>query len=35
LDELGQSEMVNQAIEITLSHTDSGYDLMRYVLPQP
>jgi len=34
LDELGQNEMVNQAIEITLSDPDGGFELVRYALPQ-
>jgi Domain of unknown function (DUF5615) len=34
LDELGQDEMINLAIEITLSSADSGFELVRYALPQ-
>ena len=34
LDELGQNEMVNQAIEITLSDADGGIELVRYALPR-
>ena len=35
LDELGSNEMVNQAIEITLSDEDNGFELVRYALPNP
>ena len=35
LDELGPNEMVNQAIEITLSDVDTGFELVRYALPEP
>ena len=34
LDELGPNEMVNQAIEITLSDADTGFELVRYGLPR-
>jgi hypothetical protein len=34
LDELGPDEMVNLAIEITLSDADGGFELVRYALPQ-
>ena len=34
LDELGSNEMVNQAIEITLSDADTGFELVRYGLPR-
>ena len=34
LDELGPNEMVNQAIEITLSEADTGFDLVGYALPR-
>jgi hypothetical protein len=34
LDELGLNEMINQAIEITLSDTGIGFELVRYTLPQ-
>ena len=34
LDELGPNEMVNQAIEITLSDADTGFELVRYALPR-
>ena len=34
LDELGPNEMVNQAIEITLSDADGGFELVRYALPR-
>jgi len=34
LDELGPNEMVNLAIEITLSDKDSGFELVRYALPR-
>jgi len=34
LDELGSDEMVNQAIEITLSDEDRGFELVRYALPR-
>jgi hypothetical protein len=34
LDELGPNEMINLAIEITLSDVDSGFELVRYALPQ-
>jgi Domain of unknown function (DUF5615) len=33
LDDLGQNEMVNEAIEITLVEADAGYELFRYHLP--
>jgi hypothetical protein len=34
LDELGPNEMVNQAIEITMSDEDRGFELVRYALPR-
>ena len=34
LDELGPNEMVSQAIEITLSDADTGFELVRYALPR-
>jgi hypothetical protein len=34
LDELGPNEMVNQAIEITLSDADTGFELVLYALPR-
>ena len=34
LDELGANQMVNQAIEITLSDADGGFELVRYALPR-
>ena len=34
LDELGPNEMVNQAIEITLSDADTGFELVCYALPR-
>jgi hypothetical protein len=35
LDELGPHEMVNLAIEITVSDSDGGFELVRYALPAP
>ena len=34
LDELGQDEMINLAIEITLSDAVTGFELVRYALPR-
>jgi hypothetical protein len=34
LDELGPNEMINQAIEITLSDADTSFELVRYALPR-
>jgi Domain of unknown function (DUF5615) len=33
LDEIGPNQMVNQVIEIALSETEAGYELVRYDLP--